>query len=125
MVCSKCPEVNIVIYCEFISCFFAFSANAQYGPALKFYLEAGVVSSDFFTTAVPQSVYDDQVYKKMMRCCSSLQCFTQVRLYCCNMWQMESTLPKKQKHSQYQWQILYHRFMEQRTGPLFQELRNF
>ncbi|XP_064641548.1 integrator complex subunit 8-like [Lineus longissimus] len=55
-------------------------ANAQYGPALKFYLEAGVVSSDFFTTVVPMIVYDDQVYKKMMRCCSSLQCFTQVAI---------------------------------------------
>ena len=28
---------------------------------MKFYLEAGVVASEFFSSAVPKSVYDDQV----------------------------------------------------------------
>ena len=37
------------------------SANNQYSPAMKFYMEAGVVASDFFSTAVPKSLYDDQV----------------------------------------------------------------
>ncbi|XP_074646480.1 integrator complex subunit 8-like isoform X2 [Tubulanus polymorphus] len=57
-------------------------ANAQYTPALRYYLEAGVVASDFFTIPVPKSVYDDQIYKNMIRCCTHLQCHTQVAVLC-------------------------------------------
>ncbi|XP_061162526.1 integrator complex subunit 8-like isoform X1 [Saccostrea echinata] len=57
-------------------------ANGQYSPALKFYMEAGVVASDFFSSAVPKSIYDDQVYKRMIKCCSYLQCHTQVAVLC-------------------------------------------
>lgn len=28
---------------------------------MKFYMEAGVVASDFFSSAVPKSIYEDQV----------------------------------------------------------------
>lgn len=37
------------------------SANGQYSPAMKYYMEAGVVASDFFSSAVPKSIYDEQV----------------------------------------------------------------
>ena len=53
-------------------------ANNQFSAALKFYMEAGIVSSDFFANAVPKSIYDDSVYRKLMKCCSYLQCHTQV-----------------------------------------------
>lgn len=37
------------------------TANGQYSSAMKFYMEAGVVASDFFSSAVPKSIYEDQV----------------------------------------------------------------
>ncbi|XP_052232810.1 integrator complex subunit 8-like isoform X2 [Dreissena polymorpha] len=57
-------------------------ANNQYSAAMKFYMEAGIVSSEFFANAVPKSIYDDNVYRKMMKCCSYLQCHTQVAVLC-------------------------------------------
>lgn len=57
-------------------------ANNQYSPAMKYYMEAGVVASDFFSIAVPKSLYDDQVYKRMIKCCLYLQCHTQVAVLC-------------------------------------------
>lgn len=40
---------------------FLFAVTNQYSAALNFYLQAGAVSSDFFTKAVPPDVYTDQV----------------------------------------------------------------
>ncbi|WAR11293.1 INT8-like protein, partial [Mya arenaria] len=57
-------------------------ANNQYSAAMKFYMEAGIVSSEFFANAVPKSIYDDTVYRKMMKCCNYLQCHTQVAVLC-------------------------------------------
>lgn len=57
-------------------------ANNQFSPAMKYYMEAGVVASDFFSSAVPKSIYDDQVYRRMVKCCSYLQCHTQVAVLC-------------------------------------------
>lgn len=57
-------------------------ANNQYSPAMKFYMEAGVVASDFFSIAVPKSLYDDIIYKRMIKCCLYLQCHTQVAVLC-------------------------------------------
>lgn len=52
--------------------------EAQYSTAMKFYLEAGVVATDFFTCPVPRSIYDNTVYRRMIKCSSYLQCHTQV-----------------------------------------------
>ncbi|KAL3858729.1 hypothetical protein ACJMK2_008987 [Sinanodonta woodiana] len=57
-------------------------AHSQYSAAMKFYMEAGAVASDFFANAVPKGIYDDQMYRKMMKCCSYLQCHTQVAVLC-------------------------------------------
>ncbi|KAM9824035.1 integrator complex subunit 8 [Neosynchiropus ocellatus] len=54
----------------------------QYSVALNFYLQAGAVSSDFFTKAVPPDVYTDQVLKRMIKCCSMMNCHTQVAVLC-------------------------------------------
>lgn len=54
----------------------------QYASAIKFYLEAGVVATDFFTCPVPRSIYDDNVLRRMIKCCSYLQCYTQVAVLC-------------------------------------------
>ncbi|KAL4629777.1 integrator complex subunit 8 [Arapaima gigas] len=54
----------------------------QYSTALHYYLQAGAVCSDFFSKAVPPDVYTDQVLKRMIKCCSLLNCHTQVAVLC-------------------------------------------
>ncbi|KAM4630096.1 integrator complex subunit 8 isoform 1-T1 [Polymixia lowei] len=54
----------------------------QYSAALHFYLQAGAVCSDYFTKAVPPDVYTDQVLKRMIKCCSMMNCHTQVAVLC-------------------------------------------
>uniref|UniRef100_A0A3Q3LBF9 Integrator complex subunit 8 n=1 Tax=Mastacembelus armatus TaxID=205130 RepID=A0A3Q3LBF9_9TELE len=54
----------------------------QYSAALNFYLQAGAVCSDFFTKAVAPDVYTDQVLKRMIKCCSMMNCHTQVAVLC-------------------------------------------
>ncbi|XP_063041579.1 integrator complex subunit 8 [Engraulis encrasicolus] len=56
--------------------------TGQYSAAMHYYLQAGAVSSDFFTKAVPPDVYTDQVLKRMIKCCSLLNCHTQVAVLC-------------------------------------------
>uniref|UniRef100_A0A8C5BGL6 INTS8 TPR repeats domain-containing protein n=1 Tax=Gadus morhua TaxID=8049 RepID=A0A8C5BGL6_GADMO len=56
--------------------------TSQYSAALHFYLQAGVVCSDFFTRPVPPEVYNDQVLKRMIKCCSMMNCHTQVAVLC-------------------------------------------
>uniref|UniRef100_A0A3B3DU75 Integrator complex subunit 8 n=1 Tax=Oryzias melastigma TaxID=30732 RepID=A0A3B3DU75_ORYME len=53
--------------------------TSQYSAALNFYLQAGAVCSDFFTKPVPPDAYTDQVLKRMIKCCSMMNCHTQVR----------------------------------------------
>ncbi|XP_013078928.2 integrator complex subunit 8-like isoform X1 [Biomphalaria glabrata] len=57
-------------------------AHGQFATAIKYYLEAGVVATDFFTCPVPRTVYDDLILRKMIKCCSYLQCHTQVAVLC-------------------------------------------
>ncbi|KAM9386860.1 integrator complex subunit 8 [Phaethornis superciliosus] len=57
-------------------------ATNQYSAALHYYLQAGAVCSDFFTKMVPPDVYTDQVIKRMIKCCSLLNCHTQVAILC-------------------------------------------
>ncbi|KAK3532579.1 hypothetical protein QTP86_024150 [Hemibagrus guttatus] len=54
----------------------------QYSAAMHYYLQAGMVCSDFFTKPVPPDVYTDQVLKRMIKCCSLLNCHTQVAVLC-------------------------------------------
>ncbi|XP_073488094.1 integrator complex subunit 8 [Aquarana catesbeiana] len=57
-------------------------ATNQFSAALNYYLQAGAVSSDFFTKQVPPDVYTDQVIKRMIKCCNQLSCHTQVAILC-------------------------------------------
>uniref|UniRef100_H2LUR6 Integrator complex subunit 8 n=1 Tax=Oryzias latipes TaxID=8090 RepID=H2LUR6_ORYLA len=56
--------------------------TSQYSAALNFYLQAGAVCSDFFTKPVPPDAYTDQVLKRMIKCCSMMNCHTQVAVLC-------------------------------------------
>ncbi|XP_053324229.1 integrator complex subunit 8 [Spea bombifrons] len=58
-----------------------YAAN-EYSAALNYYLQAGAVCSDFFTKEVPLEIYSDQVIKRMIKCCSMLNCHTQVAILC-------------------------------------------
>lgn len=40
---------------------------------MKFYMESGVVASDFFSIAVPKSLYDDQVSTTYVITCDPLE----------------------------------------------------
>ncbi|KAM4688564.1 integrator complex subunit 8 [Discoglossus pictus] len=57
-------------------------ATNEYSAALNYYLQAGAVCSDFFTKQVPPEVFTDQVIKRMIKCCSLLNCHTQVAILC-------------------------------------------
>lgn len=46
---------------------FCFTVTNQYSAAMHYYLQAGTVSSDYFTKPVPSDVYTDQVHKKLFR----------------------------------------------------------
>lgn len=56
--------------------------SGNYSSALRCYLEAGAVSSLFFNSPVPSSVWDDQVYRKMVTCCSAMKAHVQAALLC-------------------------------------------
>lgn len=56
--------------------------NNDWASALRYYLEAGAVASDYFTQPVPKTAVDDFVYKRMIKCCSQLQCHTQAAVLC-------------------------------------------
>ncbi|XP_071481671.1 integrator complex subunit 8-like [Diadema antillarum] len=57
-------------------------AKKQYGAALKFYLQAAMVSSNFFESPVPKGVWSEQVYRRCIKSCSQLQCHTQAAILC-------------------------------------------
>ncbi|XP_055489668.1 integrator complex subunit 8 isoform X3 [Leucoraja erinacea] len=57
-------------------------ATNQFSAALHFYIQAGAICSDFFNKCVPSDVYTDMVLKRMIKCCSMLNCHTQVAILC-------------------------------------------
>ncbi|KAJ4428910.1 hypothetical protein ANN_25904 [Periplaneta americana] len=48
----------------------------------KYYLEAAIVVSDFFSQPIPRAAIDDHVYRRMIKCCTHLQCHTQAAVLC-------------------------------------------
>ncbi|XP_034174440.2 integrator complex subunit 8 [Osmia lignaria lignaria] len=53
-----------------------------YESAIKYYLEAIMVASDLFSQPVPRLQIDDLVYRRMIKCCAHLQCYTQAAVLC-------------------------------------------
>lgn len=55
------------------------TVKTHYSTALKYYLEAVVTASDYFIIRpTPKTLVEDFIYKRMIKCCMELQCFTQV-----------------------------------------------
>ncbi|XP_065215159.1 integrator complex subunit 8 [Planococcus citri] len=54
----------------------------HHSTALKYYLKALVAASDYFIRPVPKNIIEDFTYKRMVRCCMEIQCFTQAAVLC-------------------------------------------
>ncbi|XP_026668358.1 integrator complex subunit 8 isoform X2 [Ceratina calcarata] len=70
-------------------------ALGYYESAIKYYLEAIMVASDLFSQPVPRSQIDDLVYKRMIKCCAHLQCYTQAVVLCQFLEEVDYTLAFK------------------------------
>lgn len=57
-------------------------AQNHYSAALKHYLTAILMSTDYFAQPPPKTLVDDSMYKRMAHCCTKLQCHTQAALLC-------------------------------------------
>ncbi|XP_065335284.1 integrator complex subunit 8 isoform X2 [Cloeon dipterum] len=57
-------------------------ANGFFASALKNYLQACIAVSGFFSRAVPKNKINDQVYIRMIKCCTQLRCHTQAAVLC-------------------------------------------
>ncbi|XP_006623708.1 integrator complex subunit 8 [Apis dorsata] len=66
-----------------------------YESAIKYYLEAIMVASDLFSQPVPRSQIDDLVYRRMIKCCAHLQCYTQAAVLCQFLEEVDYTLAFK------------------------------
>ncbi|XP_025991714.1 integrator complex subunit 8 [Solenopsis invicta] len=53
-----------------------------YESAMKYYLEAIMIASDLFSQPTPRTQIDDLVYRRMIKCCAHLQCYTQATVLC-------------------------------------------
>ncbi|CAL1286239.1 unnamed protein product [Larinioides sclopetarius] len=51
--------------------------QGHYASALKYYISAAMVSSDYFSLPLPKAIFDDLQYKHMIHCCTKLQNHTQ------------------------------------------------
>ncbi|PSN35787.1 hypothetical protein C0J52_09481 [Blattella germanica] len=55
----------------------------HHAMSLRYYLEAAIVVSDFFSQQpIPRAAIDDHVYRRMIKCCTQLQCHTQAAVLC-------------------------------------------
>ncbi|XP_043189793.1 integrator complex subunit 8-like, partial [Amphibalanus amphitrite] len=50
--------------------------------SLRHYLEACLVSSEYFSRPVPRTVLSEAVLRRMIKCCSALHCYTQAAVLC-------------------------------------------
>ncbi|XP_071579185.1 integrator complex subunit 8 isoform X3 [Temnothorax nylanderi] len=54
-----------------------------YESAMRYYLEAIMIASDLFSQPITsRSQIDDLVYRRMIKCCAHLQCYTQAAVLC-------------------------------------------
>ncbi|XP_018407743.1 PREDICTED: integrator complex subunit 8 [Cyphomyrmex costatus] len=53
-----------------------------YESAMRYYLEAIMIASDLFSQPIPRTQIDDLVYRRMIKCCAHLQCYTQAAVLC-------------------------------------------
>lgn len=57
-------------------------ANNQPVAALRYYLLSMAATSQYFQKPVPTETLSQEVLRKMIKCCTTLKCFTQVAVLC-------------------------------------------
>lgn len=57
-------------------------AAGNYTGSMRYYLEAGAVATKFFSEPPPRHVFDDQVYRRLIKCCLAFRCHTQAAVMC-------------------------------------------
>lgn len=90
-----CIRKNILKYFECKINNIIFLVLGYYESAIKYYLEAIMVASDLFSQPVPRSQIDDLVYRRMIKCCAHLQCYTQAAVLCQFLEEVDYTLAFK------------------------------
>lgn len=61
---------------------YLFLVLGYHESAMKYYLEAIIVVTELFTVHKIQAQLDDMVYRRMIKCCAHLQCYTQAVVLC-------------------------------------------
>lgn len=56
--------------------------EGDYKQAMQCYLEVGSIATSFFSRPVPFSVWDEKIYRNMIKCCQKEKAFTQVMVMC-------------------------------------------
>uniref|UniRef100_A0A0A9YL24 Integrator complex subunit 8 n=1 Tax=Lygus hesperus TaxID=30085 RepID=A0A0A9YL24_LYGHE len=56
--------------------------NGHHMPALRSYIEAIIAATDCFSRPLHKNLVEDHIYKRMIKCCSTLQCHTQAGILC-------------------------------------------
>jgi hypothetical protein len=59
-----------------------FLATGDYISALKSYLEAGAQESNFFEQNIPESIWNKQVYQRLITCCVKLNHYSHCLVLC-------------------------------------------
>nr|XP_018903528.1 PREDICTED: integrator complex subunit 8 [Bemisia tabaci] len=57
-------------------------SNGHHAAALKCYLQSIISVSDFFSRPLTRTLVEDAVFKRMIKACMSLQCYTQAAVLC-------------------------------------------
>ncbi|XP_070575185.1 integrator complex subunit 8-like [Ptychodera flava] len=71
-------------------------SNGEFAAAIKYYIEAAMIVTDFFNQPVPRTVWNEKVYKRIIKCCSNLQCHTQAAILCQFLEQVDYTTAFKE-----------------------------
>ncbi|KAL1115845.1 hypothetical protein AAG570_006134, partial [Ranatra chinensis] len=56
--------------------------NNNFSAALKFYLKAAIAGTDYFSRPIARNIVEDHIFKRMIKCCSQVQCHTQAAVLC-------------------------------------------
>lgn len=54
--------------------------NSHYETALRYYLESIIISTDYFNQPVCKASVEDHVIKRMIKCCTNINCHTQAAI---------------------------------------------
>lgn len=62
--------------------FVFFKGNSHYETAIKYYLETLIFATDYFNQPPSKPLVDDHIFKRMIKCCTQINCHTQAAILC-------------------------------------------